>query len=93
MLTNSLNSALLIFKNNYADIAAFTGIVLFTLSVYIITLKSLRRLKPEILNTYPFDLFFPGETKWSAGYFLVVIVFLSALIYFLLKGNFYLSPA
>lgn len=67
--------------------------VLVLILVYFLTTGSLKKLKTDILSSYPFDLFFPHESNWSVGYFLIVIIFLGVLIYLMIKGNFALSPA
>jgi len=73
-------------------------IVLISLAVicfliFYATVASLKKLKREIFPFYPFDSFFPHEGTWSVGYFLIIIAFLAALIYFLLKGQFVFGPA
>jgi hypothetical protein len=73
-------------------ITAIVLILLFCVAFFL-TVFSLKRLKTEISLSYPFDLFFPKGGNWSIGYFLIVIIFLAALIFFMLRGNFYLSPA
>jgi hypothetical protein len=65
----------------------------FTYGVYWITIKSLRRLKSEVLSYYPFDLFFPQGGTWSVSYFLIVVLLLGLMFYLLSKGNFGVGPA
>ncbi len=71
------------------------AVVLISISllVFYITALSLKKLKRRIFPFYPFDSFFPQESAWSVGYFLIVILFLGLLIFFLAKGGFYLGPA
>lgn len=63
-------------------------IIVFYLSFYL-TVLSIKKLKVSIFSAYPFDLFFPGEKKWSAGFFIVIILILGALVFLLFKGGFY----
>ncbi len=80
-------------KKNLAII--FAAIVFgFALSfIYYLTVFSLKKLKRSASPYYPFDIFFPSSGKWSVGYFLLIITALGVLIFFLLKGKFYLGPA
>lgn len=58
-----------------------------------LTIFSLKKLKIEVFEYYPFDRFFPQSTQWSVFYFLIVILLLGGLIFIMAKGGFYLSPA
>jgi len=88
-----LEPTLKFIQNNYLEIiVAFVAAIVFC-AIFYITITSLKRLKTEISLSYPFDIFFPKEGQWSVGYFLVVIIVLGFLIFFLVKGNFYLQPA
>lgn len=78
--------------NFVAIIVSVITIVLVYVAFYITSL-SLKKLKVEVFSGYPFDRFFPTSSKWSVGYFLIAIILLGLLIYFLAKGNFYLTPA
>jgi hypothetical protein len=93
MLSNIVGGLVTFIQNNYVEAIAIGGILLFIYSVYYVTTHSLRNLKSEIHKTYPFDLFFPSEGKWSIGYFLLIVVFLASIIYLLIKGKFYFGPA
>lgn len=69
-------------------------ISVFVLSFgYYITSYSLNKLKPEVISYYPFDKFFPKSGRWSVVYFLITIILLGALVFIIIKGGFYLSPA
>lgn len=81
------------FKDHYIQIITILVLALFMTFVFLLTSKSLKKLKPEVFSSYPFDLFFPAEGKWSVGYFLIILLFLGALVYFVIKGNFYFGPA
>jgi len=74
-------------------IVVATVLILLSLLVFYATTLSLKKLKREVFPFYPFDSFFPQESAWSVGYFLIVILFLGLLIFFLTKGEFYLGPA
>jgi len=93
MLTFLLGPALDFIKANYVGLIVGTVLLLlFMFSAYV-ALTSVRRLKTEVTPFYPFDVFFPQGGAWSVGYFLIAIVVLTLLIYFMVKGGFYLSPA
>jgi divalent metal cation (Fe/Co/Zn/Cd) transporter len=93
ILTELVKSLFDFVKTNVIGIVA--GIILLTIFyfVYYITTNSLKKLKTEILSSYPFDLFLPSGGTWSISYFLIVVLFLGLLIYFLSKGGMYLGPA
>lgn len=76
------------FKIIIAVVISAIGYLIFYLSTY-----SLKKLKVEIFQSYPFNLFFPEGGSWSIGYFLLIIILLGALIFFELKGNFLAGPA
>jgi len=61
--------------------------------IYYLSTFSLKKLKIEAFQSYPFNLFFPSGGAWSVGYFILIILLLSFLIFFELKGGFYLGPA
>ena len=93
MLTFLLGPALDFIKANSVGLIVGTVLLLlFMFSAYV-ALTSVRRLKTEVTPFYPFDVFFPQGGAWSVGYFLIAIVVLTLLIYFMVKGGFYLSPA
>jgi divalent metal cation (Fe/Co/Zn/Cd) transporter len=93
ILIGLIKSLLDFIKTNIVVIiASLIALVIFYF-VYRITTNSLKKLKTEILSSYPFDLFIPSGGKWSVGYFLIVVLFLGLLIYFLSKGGMYLGPA
>jgi hypothetical protein len=93
MLTTWLKSTIQFFQENHVKILAGIGVILMWYFTYKLTTGSLKKLKPEILTTYPFDLIFPQGGKWSIGYFLLIVIFLAAIVYLLVKGNFYFAPA
>lgn len=67
--------------------------VVFYLTFYV-TVFSIKKLKVSTFASYPFDLFFPSERSWSAGFFIVIILALGLLIYLIAKGGFYaVGPA
>lgn len=80
-------------KTNIVEIVGGLFLLVILYFVYHITTNSLKKLKTEILSSYPFDLFIPAGGTWSVGYFLIVVLFLGLLIYFLSKGGMYLGPA
>lgn len=67
-------------------------IAVFYFSFYFTT-ASLKKLKIEAFQNYPFGLFFPQGGAWSIGYFLLVILILGLLVFFEVKGGFILGPA
>jgi hypothetical protein len=90
----SLTKPLLNFIHaNFVNILVAIGIIIVSYLGFLATTASLRKLKVKVYSYYPFDQFFPQAGKWSIIYFLIVILLLGALIYFLGKGGFYLSPA
>ena len=92
-ITESLTPSLDLIKNNLGKIIlVIVSVVVFYLS-YRITIASLKKLKAEIIPYYPFDKFFPKSGKWSVVYFLLTVLFLGALVYLIIKGNFYMAPA
>jgi len=93
ILTGLVKSLFDFIKTNIVNIVI--GIILISIFyfVYYITINSLKKLKTEILSSYPFDLFIPSGGRWSISYFLIVVLFLGLLIYFLSKGGMYLGPA
>lgn len=78
---------------NYIQIIGVVSLSLLFYLTYRITTGSLKKLKMEVLNTYPFDLFIPKGGAWSISYFLIMVIFLGLLIYFFLSGKFYIGPA
>jgi hypothetical protein len=80
-------------KINIVVIVGGAFLLVIMYFVYYITTNSLKKLKTEILHSYPFDLFIPSGGTWSVSYFLIVVLFLGFLIYFLSKGGMYLGPA
>ena len=93
MFNNSITVTKNLLSDNYVKILVFVSIFLFAYIVYVITIKSLRGLKTEILPSYPFDLFIPRSGTWSVGYFLILLVFLALLVVFLINGKFVFGPA
>lgn len=93
MLTDILNLALNFIKINYFDILVATGLSFLFYFIFYLTTLSLKKLKLEAFSSYPFDTFFPQGGNWSVGYFLITILLFGILIFFLLKGNFYVGPA
>lgn len=78
---------------NSTKIAAALGLTLIFATIFYLSIASLRKLRPEILPSYPFSLFFPEEKTWSVGYFLVIIVLLSFLVVLGFNGRFVFGPA
>jgi hypothetical protein len=93
MLTNLLFSLFDFIKEHRVIIVTIVVLVILVAFVYSVTTKSLKKLKPQMFSSYPFDLFFPHEGRWSVGYFFVLITFLTILVLLLLKGGFYVGPA
>lgn len=93
ILTGLVKSLFDFIKTNI--VVVITGLIALIIFyfVYYITTNSLKKLKMEILSSYPFDLFIPSGGRWSISYFLIVVLFLGLLIYFLSKGGMYLGPA
>ena len=92
-LTRLLTPTLNFIQENFAKIALAVGIILLFYLTFYLTIGSLKRLRVEIFSYYPFDRFFPRSGEWSVGYFLIAILLLGLLIFFLIKGEFYLGPA
>jgi hypothetical protein len=88
-----LNTALIFIRDNLFKIIVAVGVSAFTLLAFKITVSSLKKLKFEVLPYYPFDRFSPQSQKWSLLYFFIVTLFLGALIFLLMKGNFNFGPA
>lgn len=80
-------------EGNIIKIAVYTGVILLGALAFFLTTKSLKSLKKDATPYYPFDLFLPKSGTWSVGYFLVLIIFLSLFVFFLMKGGFYRGPA
>ncbi len=81
-------------QDYYVRILIILGVLSVSYLIYYITTGSLKKLKKEAFASYPFDLFFPHGGTWSVGYFLIMILVFGALIYFLIKGKFFLvGPA
>lgn len=78
-------------KTNYIEIAFVLFIISIGILIYLTTTNSLKKLKREVFQYYPFDTFFPNSGKWSIGTFLLIILCLGLLIFFLSKGSFYLQ--
>ncbi len=93
MLNTLLAPTLGFIQANYIKIIIIAVLSTLFYLTYYLTSGSVKKLKTEILPFYPFDIFLPQGGGWSIGYFLIVIVVLSLLIYFMVKGNFYLQPA
>lgn len=88
-----LNILLLFAKENLIKILIALGLSFLFYFIFYATTLSLRKLKLEAFNSYPFDTFFPQGGTWSIGYFLLVILLFGVLIFLLLNGNFYSTPA
>ena len=90
ILFSSLASFL---QANYLKIIVAFVITTVLFSIYYLSTASLKKLKLESFQNYPFRLFFPQSSSWSTGYFIIVIVLLGLLVYFGLEGKFFLGPA
>ena len=75
-------------KTNGVQLLVYLLIATVAYTAYYFTMRSLKNLKTDVHAYYPFDLFFPKGGKWSIGYFLIIILFLTSIIFFLAKGNF-----
>lgn len=93
MLLDPIRQSIDLIKSNLSAIIATIVILAFTYLVYRITMRSLGKLKTEILSSYPFDLFIPKNGTWSIFYFLTLILFLGLIIYLMVNGKFYMGPA
>jgi len=80
-------------RENSLKIIVALIITAFTVLAFNITIITLRKLKFEVLPYYPFDRFSPQSAKWSLLYFFTVVLFLGALAYLLIRGNFSFGPA
>jgi len=80
-------------RENFIKVFIALGLSILFYFIFYITTLSLRKLKLEAFNSYPFDTFFPQGGTWSVGYFLISILLFGVLIYLLLNGNFYAGPA
>ncbi|HUC94414.1 MAG TPA: hypothetical protein VMR19_00215 [Candidatus Saccharimonadales bacterium] len=80
------------FHDNFYMIVAVAGVTIAVFLTFNITILSLKKIKFEILPYYPFDRFSPESGKWSVLYFFIVVLFLGALIYLLIRGNFNFGP-
>lgn len=80
-------------RENAGQIILIIGVIFTFFVGFTVTEKSLKKLKPETITYYPFDRFFPNSGKWSVVYFLITILLLGILVYAIIKGGFYLSPA
>ena len=88
-LLDAISPSLLFVKLNIGYILAIpTGVVIFYL-LYRISVITLRKLKIEIFQSYPFDMFIPKSGEWSVGYFIIIVLLLVLLTFFIVKGNFY----
>jgi hypothetical protein len=88
-----INPLLAFIRANFEKIIAAAATLLFCYAGFLVTTISLKKLKTEVFSYYPFDRFFPQSGEWSAGYFLIIVLLLGALVYLLTKGGFYLGPA
>ena len=79
-------------KTNYIEITVVLVIISVGILIYLITTNSLKKLKREVFQYYPFDTFFPHSGGWSIGTFLLIILCLGLLIIFLSKGNLLPGP-
>ncbi len=93
MLKDSITDSIQLIQENITAIIATIATLVFSYFVYRVTMNSLKKLKTEILSSYPFDLFIPKNGSWSIFYFLTVILFLGIIIYLMVNGNFYMGPA
>lgn len=93
MLVSILYPSLNFLKENYPVIIAIVIALILFYFVYFLTTSSLKKLKTSIFSSYPFDLFFPQGGTWSVTYFILIIAVLGLVIYFMIKGKFYLGPA
>jgi hypothetical protein len=80
-------------RENYLKIIIIIALASISYLIFYLSTSSLKKLKTGIFSSYPFDLFFPNEGAWSIGYFLIAIIVLGLLMFFLMKGGFYLKPA
>lgn len=88
-----LNPALNFIKLNYIKVLVSIVLSLVFYFTFYLTTLSLKKLKLEAFSSYPFDTFFPQGGTWSVGYFLIAILLFGVLIFLLLNGGFYASPA
>ena len=93
-MLNQLISPLVKFlEENYIKIIAAVSIAGASYIIFLISTYSLKKLKTEIFQSYPFDVFFPEGGTWSVGYFFLAILALALLAFFMFRGNFYAGPA
>lgn len=88
MVDKFITPVLIFFKENYVPILAIILTLIVADIIYIVTTKSLKSLKTEILSNYPFDLFFPKGGSWSLKYFFIILLSLVLVVFFLTKGKF-----
>lgn len=88
-----INIFLEFLSTNYIKIIVGAIGILFWGLIYLAITGTLKRLKTDIFQYYPFDPFFPHSGEWSIGYFLLIILSLGLLIIFLSRGNLYPGPA
>ena len=93
-MLNQIVAAIIKFgSDNYLKVIIALVITAVAYSIFYFSTYSLRKLKTEILQSYPFGVFFPEGGTWSIGYFIIAILALAILTYFMFKGNFYAGPA
>lgn len=93
MLTSIIAPLSDFFRENYLKMLIIAAFFSISYVIFYLSTSSLKKLKTDIFSSYPFDLFFPHEGVWSVGYFLIAIIMLGLLMFFLMKGGFYLKPA
>lgn len=93
-LTIILDPLVGFFKNKYILIIVIVVSFLIFYLLFRLSTATLKKLKIEVFQSYPFDMFIPNSGAWSIGYFLIAIIVLGALVFFFIKGNFYIvGPA
>ena len=65
------------------DIAVAASLFFLAILAFLITLRSLKKLKTGILPFYPFDLNLPRSKEWSVAYFFIGLVLLGMLFFLL----------
>ena len=54
---------------------------------------SIEKLDTNLLPYYPFDVYFPSSSRWSAFFFIAIVALFMVIVFFFTRLNLHLMPA
>ncbi len=73
-------------------LASFALIVSGLASFFLIR-ASIEKLDTNLLPYYPFSVYFPNSSRWSALFFITIVALFMVIVFFFARLNLRLMPA